>query len=176
MGKAFWAFGLIFSLFYATLKLPKNEKGEVYGMIYTDQTRKAMTLCYEAHKDAFDKSDVPYVFHPFHLAEQMQDELSTVVALLHDVVEDTHHTFDSLREAGFGDDVLRPLALLTRSAETETEEDYLAYVARIREDPIARAVKIADLTHNADLTRLPTVTDKDRSRAAKYQKALMLLK
>jgi hypothetical protein len=89
-------------------------------------------------------------------------------------VEDTHHTFDSLREAGFGDDVLRPLALLTRSAETE--EDYLSYVARIKEDPVARAVKIADLTHNADLTRLPTVTDKDRSRAAKYQKALMLLK
>ena len=143
-------------------------------MIYTPMTKKALKLCFTVHKDQIDKSGMPYVFHPFHLAEQMQDEDSTIVALLHDVVEDTHHTFDSLREAGFGDDVLRPLALLTRSAETE--EDYLAYVARIREDPVARAVKIADLTHNADLTRLPTVTDKDRSRAAKYQKALMLLK
>ena len=143
-------------------------------MIYTEQTKKALKLCFEAHKNPTDKSGLPYVFHPFHLAEQMTTEETTVVALLHDVVEDTHHTFDSLREAGFGDDVLRPLALLTRSAETE--EDYLAYVARIREDPVARAVKIADLTHNADLTRLPTVTDKDRSRAAKYQKALMLLK
>ena len=145
-------------------------------MIYTDKTRKALSICYEAHKDALDKSGAPYVFHPFHLAEQMQDELTTVVALLHDVVEDTNYTFEMLREEGFGDDVLEALRLLTRTEDIRTEEEYLAYVARIRANPAARAVKIADLTHNADLTRLAVIKDKDIMRAAKYQKAIMLLK
>lgn len=145
-------------------------------MIYTDKTRKAMTICYEAHKDVLDKSGTPYVFHPFHLAEQMQDEATTVVALLHDVVEDTDMTFDMLRAEGFGETVLEALRLLTRTDDVKTEEDYMAYVMKIKENPVARAVKIADLTHNADLTRLPKVKDRDIMRAAKYQKALMLLK
>lgn len=145
-------------------------------MIYTDKTRKALSICFEAHKDALDKSGVPYVFHPFHLAEQMQDELTTVVALLHDVVEDAGYTLEMLRDAGFGEDVLEALCLLTRTDDVKTEEEYLAYVAKIRENPAARAVKIADLAHNADLTRLAVIKDKDIMRAAKYQKALMLLK
>lgn len=70
-------------------------------MIYTVLTKKAMKLCFEAHKDQVDKSGLPYVFHPFHLAEQMTDELSTIAALLHDVVEDTSYTFTDLREMGF---------------------------------------------------------------------------
>ncbi len=145
-------------------------------MIYTDKTKKALSICFAAHKDALDKSGAPYVFHPFHLAEQMQDELTTVVALLHDVVEDTDYTFEMLREEGFGEDVLAALRLLTRTDDINTEEEYMAYVARIKENPAARAVKIADLTHNADLTRLAVIKDKDIMRAAKYQKALMLLK
>lgn len=145
-------------------------------MIYTDKTRKALSICYEAHKDALDKSGAPYVFHPFHLAEQMQDEITTVVALLHDVIEDTDYTLQMLREEGFGEDVLEALRLLTHSDDMKTEADYMAYVAKIRENPVARAVKIADLEHNADLTRLPKIKDKDIMRAAKYQKALMLLK
>ncbi len=145
-------------------------------MIYTDKTKKALSICFAAHKDALDKSGAPYVFHPFHLAEQMQDELTTVVALLHDVVEDTDYTFEMLREEGFGEDVLAALRLLTRTDDINTEEEYMAYVARIKENPAARAVKIADLTHNADLTRFAVIKDKDIMRAAKYQKALMLLK
>lgn len=57
-------------------------------MIYTDKTKKAMKLCFEAHKDQLDKSGMPYVFHPFHVAEQMSDEVTTIVALLYDVVEE----------------------------------------------------------------------------------------
>ena len=145
-------------------------------MIYTDKTRKALSICFDAHKDATDKSGMPYVFHPFHLAEQMQDEITTVVALLHDVIEDTDYTLQMLREEGFGEDVLEALRLLTHSDDVKTEADYMAYVAKIKENPVARAVKIADLEHNADLTRLPKIKDKDIMRAAKYQKALMLLK
>ena len=144
-------------------------------MIYTDKTKKALSICYEAHKDALDKSGMPYVFHPFHLAEQMKDETTTVVALLHDVVEDTDYTFEKLREEGFGDDVLDALRLLTRTDDVRTEEEYLAYVLKIKENPIARAVKIADLMHNSDLTRFSVVKDKDIMRAAKYQRALLLL-
>ena len=74
-------------------------------MIYTQLTKKAMKLCFAAHKDQVDKSGMPYVFHPFHLAEQMTDELTTVAALLHDVVEDTPYTFSDLRDMGFPGEV-----------------------------------------------------------------------
>ena len=65
-------------------------------MLYTPLTKKALTLCFEAHKDQVDKTGLPYVFHPFHLAEQMTDEYTTVCALLHDVIEDTDHTWQDL--------------------------------------------------------------------------------
>ena len=67
-------------------------------MIYTDKTKKAMKLCFDAHKEQTDKSGLPYVFHPFHLAEQMAEEECVIVALLHDVVEDTEYTIDQIRE------------------------------------------------------------------------------
>ena len=82
-------------------------------MIYTDKTKKAMKLCFEAHKDQLDKSGVPYVFHPFHVAEQMTDEATTIVALLHDVVEDTDYTLEDIAAMGFGQDVVDALALMT---------------------------------------------------------------
>ena len=61
-------------------------------MIYTELTKKAMKLAFTAHKDQVDKSGIPYVFHPIHLAEQMESEETAIVALLHDVVEDTEYT------------------------------------------------------------------------------------
>ena len=74
-------------------------------MIYTPATKKAMKLCFEAHKDQADKSGMPYVFHPFHVAEQMQDEKTTIVALLHDVIEDTSYTLQDLQNMGFDKEV-----------------------------------------------------------------------
>ena len=67
-------------------------------MIYTPQTNKAMTIAYNAHHGQLDKSGVPYIFHPFHVAEQMTTEATTVTALLHDVVEDTKYTLDDITE------------------------------------------------------------------------------
>ena len=69
-------------------------------MIYTKMTKMALRLCFDKHKEQEDKSGMPYVFHPFHLAEQMKDEDTTIVALLHDVVEDTDVTPDDLRRMG----------------------------------------------------------------------------
>ena len=140
-------------------------------MIYTPMTKRAMKLCFAAHRDQTDKSGMPYVFHPFHLAEQMTDELTTVTALLHDVVEDTPYTLDDLRGMGFPDEVIGALTLLTHDPSVP----YLDYVARIRSDPVAKAVKLADLRHNSDLTRLGHPSEKDLARVEKYRKAIRLL-
>ena len=140
-------------------------------MIYTDLTKQAMKLSFEAHKNQVDKSGLPYVFHPFHLAEQMHDEATTVTALLHDVVEDTDYTLSDLEDMGFPRAVLDALALLTH----EAVEPYPDYVARLKENPIARAVKLADLRHNSDLTRLDRVDEKALARVEKYRAAMRLL-
>lgn len=140
-------------------------------MIYTDLTKKAMKLCFDAHKNQVDKSGMPYVFHPFHLAEQMTDERTTVAALLHDVMEDTEYTLNDLRQMGFPEDVLAALILLTH----DDAEGYLDYVKRIKDNPIARAVKLADLRHNSDLTRLDSVDEKALARVEKYRAAIRLL-
>lgn len=140
-------------------------------MIYTSMTKLALKLCFEAHKDQRDKSGLPYVFHPFHLAEQMTDEDTTIVALLHDVVEDTDYTLHDLQKMGFSQQVLDAIALMTHDETVP----YMDYVAEIKKNPIARAVKLADLRHNSDLTRLETVTPKDASRAEKYHTAIHLL-
>lgn len=140
-------------------------------MLYTPLTKQAMKLCFEAHRDQVDKTGLPYVFHPFHLAEQMTDEYTTVTALLHDVVEDTRYTLDDLRAMGYPSEVIDALTLLTHDPAVP----YMDYVAAIGHNPIARAVKMADLRHNSDLTRLDHVDDKARARAEKYAAAMALL-
>ena len=141
-------------------------------MIYTEMTNKAMKLAYQAHQGQTDKSGLPYVFHPFHLAEQMDTEETVTVALLHDVVEDTDYTLEDLRRMGFPDSVTDALALMTHDPSVP----YLDYVKRLKSNPIARAVKLADLTHNSDLSRLPVVTEKDLKRVEKYREAMNLIK
>lgn len=142
------------------------------GLRYTPLTKKALALCYDAHRDQRDKGGLPYVFHPLHLAEQMETEEEICTALLHDVVEDSPYTLDDLRREGFPESVLEALRLLTR----EPGEDYLTYIARLRENPIARRVKAADLLHNSDLSRLETASSHDRARVEKYRKALDILR
>ena len=140
-------------------------------MIYTEKTKKALKLCFKAHKRQKDKSGLPYVFHPFHLAEQMTDEATTIVALLHDVVEDTRYTFRHLEKMGFDKTIIDALKLLTHNDGS----DYMEYVSRIKNNPIAKAVKLADLTHNSDLTRLDVVDEKAIKRREKYLEAIKLL-
>ena len=140
-------------------------------MLYTPLTKKALLLCFEAHKEQKDKSGLPYVFHPFHLAEQTTDEATTVVALLHDIVEDTDYTLTDLAAMGFGEAVLDAIALMTHDDDTP----YMDYVARIKENPIAKAVKLADLAHNSDITRMDTITEQDLARVEKYRQAMALL-
>ena len=143
-------------------------------MIYTPKTKEALKICFSAHKDQVDKSGIPYVFHPFHLAEQMETEETVIVALLHDVVEDSDYTFENLIEKGFDKTVINALKLLTHGSGM-TDDEYLAYVKIIKENPIAKAVKLADLLHNSDITRLDTVDEKAQKRRNKYLKAIKIL-
>ncbi len=140
-------------------------------MLYTKNTKKALKLCFEAHKDQTDKSGIPYVFHPFHLAEQMETEETTIVALLHDVIEDTDYTIGDLKKMGFADSVTDAIMLMTHDDETE----YMDYVRRIKSNPIAKAVKLADLKHNSDISRLDEVDDSALERREKYLKAIAIL-
>lgn len=130
-----------------------------------------MRICFEAHRDQLDKTGIPYVFHPIHLAEQMDDEASVCVALLHDVVEDSSMTFDALSEEGFGEEIISALRLLTHDKSVP----YMDYVADIKKNPLAKKVKLADLSHNSDLTRLDTVGEKDIARVDKYKAARAFL-
>ena len=142
-------------------------------MIYTPKTKKALKLCFAAHKEQLDKCGIPYVFHPFHLAEQMQTEETTIVALLHDVVEDTAVTFEVL-EAEFPEEVVAVVRLLTH----DDASDYFDYVRKIKTNPIAVKVKLADLAHNSDQTRCvgSDLTEVQLERwKRKYEKARAIL-
>jgi (p)ppGpp synthase/HD superfamily hydrolase len=142
-------------------------------MLYTPLTELAMRIAYDAHHGQVDRAGLPYVFHPYHLAEQMDDEDSICVALLHDVVEDTDTTLDDLRDMGFPAQVVDALALLTHNPAVP----YMDYVATIKTNPLAAKVKLADLTHNSDLTRIPGEPGpKDLARREKYLAAMELLR
>ena len=131
----------------------------------------ALKLCFAAHKEQLDKCGIPYVFHPFHLAEQMQTEETTIVALLHDVVEDTDYTLEDIAAMGFDPVITDALTLLTHDEAVP----YMDYVRAIKDNPVAKAVKLADLKHNSDLSRLDIVDEKALARREKYLKALELL-
>lgn len=139
-------------------------------MIYTKNTRKAMKIAYYAHHGQLDKSGVPYIYHPIHLAEQMKTEEECIVALLHDVVEDTHITFEEL-EKEFSDKIIQALKLLTH----DDSVPYMDYIRKLKYNPIARNVKMADLSHNGDGARLDTMSEKDKLRNLKYIEAMKIL-
>ena len=138
-------------------------------MIYTELTIKAMNLAYSAHHGQFDKGGVPYIFHPIHLAEEMDDEVSTCVALLHDTVEDTAVTLEELAEI-FPREIVEAVDLLTHRDGVE----YFDYVRSIRANPVAVKVKLADLRHNGDPNRISNQGNAEKRRE-KYAKAWKIL-
>ena len=117
-------------------------------MIYTELTNKAMKIAYAAHQGQVDYNGIPYIFHPIHLAEAMDDEISCCAALLHDVVEDTAVTMEDLAKE-FPEEVIAVLRLLTH----EEGVPYFDYVRKIKANPIAVKIKLADIAHNSDQTR-----------------------
>ena len=135
------------------------------------QESLARAIAEKAHADQVDKAGEPYIGHPAHVAASVEGDKAKAVAWLHDVVEDTSTTFDDLRAAGVDDEVLVALELLTH----DKSAPFMEYVAAIKKNDLARTVKLADLAHNSDLSRLPEVTETDLRRVEKYRQAIEVL-
>ena len=136
--------------------------------------QRAIEIALEAHKDALDKGGNPYILHPLRLMLQMDSEEEMIVAILHDVVEDSEKwSFDKLQAEGFSKKIINSLRSITKENENE---DYDKFIDRSIRDKIGRKVKIADISDNLDISRLKEVTDKDILRINKYKKALEKLK
>lgn len=132
---------------------------------------RAIAIATEAHAGVKDKGGSPYILHPLRVMSRMNSDEARIVALLHDVVEDTNWTLDALRKEGFSDAVVAGVDAVTRRPG-ETYEDF---VTRAGRNAIGREVKIGDLLDNCDLSRIPNPTDRDRERHAKYKRALLML-
>lgn len=131
----------------------------------------AYAIALVAHKGQVDKAGVDYINHPLAVARKFKTKKERIVSLLHDVVEDTNVTLDDLR-LFFDEEVVEAINLLTH----REEDDYLTYLARIKENELARKVKLADLENNMDLSRLPNPTEKDYERLEnKYKPAYKFL-
>ena len=133
---------------------------------------RAVAIAAVAHQEQFDKAGAPYILHPLRMMRQMDTDEEKIVAILHDVVEDTDWTPELLREEGFSETVLAALDRVTaRDGET-----YEAFIARALPDPIARKVKLADLQDNMDTRRIRNLTDRDLERLRKYHQAYWWLR
>ena len=131
----------------------------------------AYAIALVAHKGQVDKAGVDYINHPLTVASKCNSEKAKIVALLHDVVEDTKVTLDDLR-LFFDDEIVDAIDLLTH----QEGDAYMTYLSRIKNNELARIVKIADLENNMDLSRLPNPTEWDYQRLEnKYKPAYKFL-
>jgi (p)ppGpp synthase/HD superfamily hydrolase len=128
----------------------------------------AISLAAKAHRGRKDKAFAPYILHPLKVMLRMKTKDERIIAVLHDVVEDTKYTLENLRKAGYSQKILRSLDYLTKRDGEEYEE----FIKRIRPHPLARRVKIADLKDNLDLKRIKKPKQRDFMRMEKYCRAL----
>lgn len=128
----------------------------------------ALSIAKKAHKGQYDKAGVDYIEHPLFVASLVDTQEEKAVALLHDVLEDSPYTAEELILAGLPETVVSAVQILTK----KKGQDYQQYLELVKSSPIARRVKLADLKHNSDLSRLATVTEKDLERLEKYKKAI----
>ena len=131
----------------------------------------ALSIARKAHEGQLDKAGVDYIEHPIYVASQVDTEEEKAVALLHDVIEDSPFTAEELLQAGLPETVVTAVQVLTK----KKEQDYQTYLETVKKNPLARVVKLADLKHNSDLSRLSSITEKDRERLKKYKKAIDFL-
>jgi (p)ppGpp synthase/HD superfamily hydrolase len=129
---------------------------------------RAIQIATEAHKGQVDKTGADYINHPLRVMEAGETIPEKIVGVLHDVVEDTDWTFDKLSQEGFSQEIIDALRCVTKLSE---DEPYDRFIARVKTNPLAVAVKLNDLTDNMDIRRLPYLSDKDVKRLKKYLKA-----
>ena len=128
----------------------------------------ALSIATEAHRGQFDKAGIDYIEHLIFVASQVDSEEEKAVTLLHDVIEDSSVTAEELLNAGLPETVVTAVQILSK----KKGQDYQTYLKTVKSNPLARAVKLADLKHNSDLLRLETITGKDLERLEKYKKAV----
>lgn len=131
----------------------------------------AQKVAENAHKGQKDKGGNDYIGHPRAVADSLEITEQKIVAYLHDVCEDTDITPDDLLEMGFPHNIVNSIRIITKNHKLSYEE----YLKRVKADEIARAVKIADIRHNMDISRIPQPTEKDFARLEKYRKAIAFL-
>jgi (p)ppGpp synthase/HD superfamily hydrolase len=131
----------------------------------------AISVAARAHKGQKDKAGAPYLLHPLRMMLRMDSEAAMMAAVLHDVVEDTDWTLERLREAGFAEEVLEAVDCLTH----REGESYEEFVGRVRANPLARQVKVADLEDNMNVRRIGRLGPKDLERLEKYHRAWRVL-
>ena len=132
---------------------------------YNEQFQIALELAVDKHKNQTDKAGNPYILHPLHVMENVNSKEGKIVAILHDIIEDTDVTEDYLLKIGLSKRIVDAVVALTRSEDI----DYQEYIKNLSSNPLAKEVKLADLEHNMDLKRLPTLEEKDLERNRKYQ-------
>ena len=135
------------------------------------QSERAYEIAKKAHLGQVDKAGEDYIKHPEKVASFVKTDEEKAVAYLHDVIEDTELTLENLYEYDFSKEVIEAVDIITK----KRGEDYQSYLNSVKKNKLARAVKLADLRHNSDLTRLIKVTEKDIKRKEKYQKAIDFL-
>ena len=131
----------------------------------------ALSIARKAHEGQLDKAGVDYIEHPIYVASQVDTEEEKAVALLHDVIEDSPVSAEELLQAGLPETVVTAVQVLTK----KKEQDYQTYLETVKKNPLVRVVKLADLKHNSDLSRLSSITEKDKERLKKYKKAIDFL-
>lgn len=138
----------------------------------TDFVGKAHEIATKYHEGQKDKAGKDYIRHPEFVASLVATDEEKAVAYLHDTLEDTALTVDDLQEAKIPNAVIEAVNVITK----KNEDDYFRYLERVKENPIARQVKLADLAHNSDLTRLEKINPEDMKRLVKYKEAQQFLK
>ena len=129
---------------------------------------RAIEIATEAHCGQLDKAGNEYIGHPLRVMAMGKTTEEKIVGILHDVVEDSSWTFERLAAEGFSASIIEALRCITKQPDSEP---YDKYIARIKHNPLAVAVKLNDLTDNMDIRRLPYLSDKDVKRLKKYLKA-----
>lgn len=133
-----------------------------------DLLAKAVAIAQRVHAQQVDKIGAPYILHVMRVMNRGQTLDEKICGVLHDVVEDSPMTFDDLRKEGFPEHIIEALRCVTKTSE---HEDYDAFIARIKTNPLAVRVKLNDLEDNMDIRRLQAVGEKETARLNKYLKA-----
>lgn len=150
--------------------------GRFTGVMESNQVlyRMAVEIATDAHRGQKDKGGNPYIEHPLKVAEGLKEVEMKIVAVLHDVLEDSDTTAEELLQKGFPENLVEAIRVLTH--KKGDPDSYEEYIRKVKENPIARKVKIEDIKHNLDLSRIPNPVSRDFERCEKYKKALKYLK